>query len=97
MELSDYTGSIWVTAFDEFAQEIFPGISIDHLSSLGEQDLREEAESRLYRQFRVRLSSKKEESGVKHSIMGRVNEVNVMRQANSNVEKIKATMYGRQS
>ena len=48
--------------------------------------MREEAESRLYRQFRVKLSSKKElEGGVKHNIIGKVAHVNVSRQAQTNL------------
>lgn len=29
IELSDCTGSIWATAFDEFSNEIFKGLTID--------------------------------------------------------------------
>ena len=36
VELSDYTGSIWTTAFDDFANDIFHRNSRDELSKMGE-------------------------------------------------------------
>lgn len=86
IELSDSTGSIWTTAFDEFSQEIFRGTNIQELSRLEESKLKEEAECRLYQQFRLRISSKKEPEGnVKHSIVGKVAEVSIERASISNV------------
>lgn len=41
IEISDFTGSLWTTAFDELAQEIFKGIPIETLSKLSENELRE--------------------------------------------------------
>jgi replication factor A1 len=41
IEISDFTGSLWVTAFDELAQDIFKGIPIDQLSKLSESELRD--------------------------------------------------------
>jgi len=43
VELSDSTGSIRLTAFDDFALVIFKGNTIDDLSKLTENQLPEEA------------------------------------------------------
>jgi hypothetical protein len=43
IELSDSTGSIWVTAFDEFSQDIFKGYAIHELTNLEEVQLKEVA------------------------------------------------------
>lgn len=78
IELSDCTGSIWTTAFDELSHEIFRGTNIQELSRMEESRLKEEAECRLYQQFRLRVSSRKEvEGNVKHSIVGKVAEVSL--------------------
>jgi hypothetical protein len=59
-----------------------------------ESRLKEEAECRLYQQFRLRVSSRKEvEGNVKHSIVGKVAEVSLERASISNVEKIKKAMF----
>ena len=94
IEISDITGSLWTTAFDEFAQEIFKGIAIETLFELDEAALKEEAERRMYQQFRLRLSTKKEyEGNVKHSIQGRTTEVTVEKALTSNVERIKKILF----
>jgi replication factor A1 len=94
IEISDITGSLWTTAFDEFAQEIFKDLPMEALSRMGEPELKEEAEKRLYQQFKVRLSTRKDQEGnVKHAIVGKVLELSVERASISNVERIKRMLY----
>lgn len=88
------TGSLWTTAFDEFASEIFKGIPGDSLYQLSDADLKEEAEMRLYHQYKIRLLTKKEiEGNIKHSIMGKPGEVNIEKSAINNVERITKMLY----
>lgn len=58
--MADSTGSLWLTAFDEFANDIFKGYTAEELSRLTENELREEGEKRLYRQFKIRIATKRE-------------------------------------
>lgn len=56
--------------------------------------MKEEAECRLYHQFKLRISSKKDTEGnVKHNIVGKVSEVNVERASINNIEKIKRALF----
>ena len=40
VEISDWTGSLWVTAFDDFAGELFRGWTLDELILLDEFQLK---------------------------------------------------------
>ena len=72
VEMSDFTGSLWTTAFDDFANDLFRGYSLHQLSRCSEGDLKHFAEKYFYRQFKVRLATKKEQDGViRHMPMGK--------------------------
>jgi hypothetical protein len=40
VELTDYTGSLWLTAFDDFGNEIMKGFKLDYLVKLPESKLK---------------------------------------------------------
>lgn len=48
----------------------------------------------MYHQYKIRLSTKREsETNTKHSIVGKVSEVNIEKAASSNVDRIKKILY----
>jgi len=59
IEIADYTGSIWTTAFDEFASVILQGKDINTLKNYDEVKLREEGEKRIFQEFRFRIATKR--------------------------------------
>lgn len=63
---------------------------MDSLYLLGEVELKEQAEKRLYQQYQLRLSTKKDHEGnIKHNITGKVFDLNIERASVSNVERIR--------
>ena len=57
---------------------------------LEENELKEQAEKRLYQQYQVRLSTKKDfEGNIKHNITGKVMDLNIEKSSVSNVERIR--------
>jgi hypothetical protein len=74
--LTDFTGSLWTTAFDDFAHEILKGYSLEEVEKLSENGLKTLAEKHLYLQFKVKISSKKETEGVvRHAVVGKPAEI----------------------
>ena len=72
VELTDYTGSLWLTAFDDFGNEIMKGFRLDELEKMPDTKLKEVAEKQFYQQFRVKVLTKKEgEGNIKHTICGK--------------------------
>lgn len=72
VELTDFTGSLWTTAFDDFAHEILKGYVLEEIEKLSESGLKTIAEKHLYMQFRIKISSKKDgEGAVRHAVVGK--------------------------
>lgn len=90
--MSDVCGSLWTTAFDDTASMIFNGQGAKDLKQLDESELKDQAEKRLYHEYKIKVMTKKEESGLKHSIIGKVTEINLAKKARSNVERIKRSI-----
>ncbi len=88
IEIADYTGSIWTTAFDEFASTILQGKDINALKNYDEVKLREEGEKRIFQEFRFRIATKREQKGIKHTIVGKPYEINVEKTTLENLERI---------
>ena len=56
--------------------------------------MKEEAEKRMYQQYKLRLQTKKEfEGNIKHSIVGKPVELNVEKASIGNVERIRKILF----
>lgn len=60
MNISDYTDSIWVTAYDE-GGEAMMGISADEYSRMNEEQVQEHMKKVRYRHRKLKLVTKNEE------------------------------------
>lgn len=73
LELCDFTGSIFTTAFDESAALILKGTSIEEIVCMLDKDRKEFGESFRFDNYRVTICSKRDENGrVRHSIVGKM-------------------------
>jgi hypothetical protein len=50
--------------------------------------LREEGEKRIFQEFRFRIATKREQKGIKHTIVGKPFEINVEKTTLENLERI---------
>ena len=61
-------------------------MTIENLSRLNDIELREQAEKKLFQQFKIRLTTKKDPEGnIKHSIVGKTMETIPERTAFNNI------------
>lgn len=90
IELTDFTGSLWTTAFDDFATDIFKAYKLSDIEKMNEVRLKELAEKHLYLNYKVRIATKKESEGVfRHAVVGKPSEIEVGRALEANINKIK--------
>ena len=63
VEVSDFTGSIWVTAYDELAKRIFHDMGTNaaqDLLALDKDQLMEKVENYLYQPLRLKITTSKD-------------------------------------
>lgn len=94
VELSDYTGSLYSSAYDEQAKKIFweeEGV-IHKLMKFDEKQLKDVVEDYYYQEFKVRIYTKKDQEGrIKHN-MGKLEKITPEKIAMDNVNRIRDMM-----
>lgn len=78
-ELSDFTGSLWVTAYDELSHKIFYDLGKNAartLQALEKDQLMEISEKYLYQPLKVKLITKKDHEGRVRHVAGHLYELN---------------------
>jgi dTDP-4-dehydrorhamnose 3,5-epimerase-like enzyme len=94
VELSDHSGSLYSTAYDEQAKRIFwdeEGV-IHKLMKFDEKQLKDVVEDYYYQEFKLRMYTKKDHEGrIKHN-MGKLEHIIPEKSAMENVQKIREMM-----
>jgi hypothetical protein len=94
VEVSDFTGSLWICAFDELVSELFRGWRAEEMSALTDQQRKEEADRRIFRQqYSLRIVSRKDTEGyVRHVVVGRPAVMEIDETMLRNVQRIKKAL-----
>lgn len=95
VEVSDFTGSLWICAFDELVGELFKGWRAEEMSGMSDQQRKEEADKRIFqRQYLVKIVSRKDGEGyVRHMVVGKPAVMEIDETMVRNVERIKKALY----
>jgi hypothetical protein len=90
VRLADFSGSIWVTAFDDSAATFLKETTMEQLFPMSNRELCEYAESYFsYDQFRVSIKSYRDMLGQpKHSISGKPAPISPAEAAQVNLKRI---------
>lgn len=95
VEISDFSGSMWVTAYDEFAKKIFYDLGKNAATKLHEynkQQLSEVSEKYAFQFYRIKINTKKDSEGrIKHTA-GHLFEPHEQKLASQNIRLINEYM-----